>query len=471
MCEKKTGVRLLIGFIFFFCFLTLFGVEAWTTDWEPPARVTRDGCIKASQAVLAMPNIKIKQNEDVFRIRAVEMDWDIGVMVYQPEDPSKIPDDPDGRKVGVFLLHGGSGDFRAMERLALLLVSKYGYKVTSMTFPGRLYLQDPSRKWPGDTINADGTVRTPLWKKDELITKDQYEIVVQSQDLTLRKKYGSRTLARAKQGTIFYDRLAGWPVAFEEGMKEVCRRHFPVGEYSIFSHGHSTGGPFAHMILQRVPNMAGLIGIENTPFGYIYAKMKLKTVADDFDWTDPFSDLYIRTWRDIARYSGPEALAKEGPEALKRLPMLMEEVFEDWNKGKSQPQLKAEWIIHFGIEKELGSAARATAKRLKMNPEQTEELVKRYTGYIRELSGPGVKPVPPLLLGLAKDSVDHPYQVYQEVVLPMFAAMNPPPKVRVVQFDAGVHGYTKAEKDLPQGIAPAVTKLWHDAIVNGYYLK
>ena len=106
-----------------------------------------------------------------------------------------------------------------------------------------------------------------------------------------------------------------------------------------------------------------------------------------------------------------------------------------------------------------------------MNPGETENFVKRYTGYIRELSGPGVKPVPPLLLGLAKDSVDHPLKVYQEVVLPMFAAMNPPPKVRVVQFDAGVHGYTKPEKDLPQGIAPAVTKLWHDAIMNGYYVK
>jgi len=314
-------------------------------------------------------------------------------------------------------------------------------------------------------------VRTPIWKKDELITPDQYQLIVESSDLTLRKKYGSRHLARAKPGTTFYNRLAGWPIAFEEGMKEVCRRHLPEGEYSIYAHGHSTGGPFAHMLLQRVPNVAGLIGIENTPFGYIYAQMKLKTVSDDFDWTDPFSDLYIRTWRDIARYSGPEALAIEGPNALKRLPMLIEEVFEDWDKGKTQPQLKAEWIIHFGIKKQLEAAARATAKRLNMNPGETENLVKRYTGYIRELSGPGVKPVPPLLLGLAKDSVDHPLKVYQEVVLPMFAAMNPPPKVRVIQFDAGVHGYTKPEKDLPQGIAPAVTKLWHDAIMKGYYVK
>ena len=93
-----------------------------------------------------------------------EMDWDIGVMVYQPEDPSKIPVGADGKKVGVFLLHGGSGDYRSIEPVAKLLSTKFGYKVASMTFPGRLYLQDPSRKWPNDTIHADGTVRTPIWK-------------------------------------------------------------------------------------------------------------------------------------------------------------------------------------------------------------------------------------------------------------------------------------------------------------------
>ena len=333
MSNGKRLIPIAIG-IGVLSILTLLSATDGLLAWEPPAKVSREECVKASQAVLAIPNIKVAQKEDVFRIRVVEMDWDIGVMVYQPEDPSKIPVGPEGRKVGVFLLHGGSGDYRAMERLALLLVSKYGYKVASMTFPGRLYLQDLSRKWPGDTLNPDGTVRTPIWKKDELITPDQYQLIVESSDLTLRKKYGSRHLARAKPGTTFYNRLAGWPIAFEEGMKEVCRRHLPEGEYSIYAHGHSTGGPFAHMLLQRVPNVAGLIGIENTPFGYIYAQMKLKTVSDDFDWTDPFSDLYIRTWRDIARYSGPEALAIEGPNALKRLPMLIEEVFEDWDKGK-----------------------------------------------------------------------------------------------------------------------------------------
>ena len=52
----------------------------------------------------------------------------------------------------------------------------------------------------------------------------------------------------------------------------------------------------------------------------------------------------------------------------------------------------------------------------------------------------------------------------------MYAAMDPPPKVRLVEFKAGTHGYSNPEPDLPMGVMPAVAKLWYDAIMNGYYL-
>ena len=454
------------------------------TIWEPPSNVSREEIIETSQTILAIPDIEVNQKEDIFRIQALGMDWDIGVMVYEPKDSSKIPLGADGKKVGFFLLHGGSGDYRSMEKLALLLTGKMGYKVVSMTFPGRLYLQDSSRNWPGDTIHPDGTVRTPIWKKDELITPDQYEVV---KDLSKRNRYGTRTVARAKPDTTFYYRMAGWPVAFEEGMKEACSRHLPVGEYSIYANGHSTGGPIIHMLLQRVSNIVGMADVEGSTFSYIFVKVnewsgglgkignvKMEAAKGDKDystWPDPFYELYIRTWRDIARYSGPEALGQEGPKALMRLPMLMEEVFEDWDKGKSKPQFKAEYIFtHSGI-KQLTEAARVTAKRLNLSPEETEALVKRYVGYTRELTGPGIKPVPPILYNIAKDSRDHSPEVYQEVILPMCAAMNPAPKVRVVQYGAGVHSYMKREKDLPLGIGPAVIKVWHDAIMGRYFLK
>jgi hypothetical protein len=168
---------------------------------------------------------------------------------------------------------------------------------------------------------------------------------------------------------------------------------------------------------------------------------------------------------------GVEALGKEGPKALMHLPRLMEEVFEIWKQKTHKPQFKAESVIHFDGVKPLTEAAQVTAKRLNMSPDETEALVKRYVGYTRELSGPGVKPVPPLFLGMPKIDRDHNPEKYNKYVVPMFAAMDPAPKVRLVYFHAGVHDYMNSEKDLPLGIISAAVMLWHQAIVGGYFVK
>ena len=63
--------------------------------------------------------------------------------------------------------------------------------------------------------------------------------------------------------------MAGWPAAFERGGIEAMTRNMPEDEYSIYVHGHSTGGPFVFMLSQRVPNVAGVMAIENSAFGYI----------------------------------------------------------------------------------------------------------------------------------------------------------------------------------------------------------
>ena len=90
---------------------------------------------------------------------------------------------------------------------------------------------------------------------------------------------------------------------------------------------------------------------------------------------------------------------------------------------------------------------------------------------MRELHpGPGTKPVPPVLFGISKDSRDHGEEVYDEVILPMFAKLDPAPKVRVVQWGAGVHTYQKAEDGLPLGIAPPVIEFYVRAIQEGYFL-
>lgn len=449
-------------------------------NWEPPESISRERIIKDSEEVLGTAEIPVRKTEDIFRVNTLGLDWDIGAVVYEPQDPARVKLGADGKKAGIFILHGGSGDFKHMERLALLLAGKLGYKVLAGTFPGRFYFPDPSRDWPDDTIHADGTVRTPIWKQGEAIAADEYDVV---RDASMRDRYGTRTLARARPGTNFYYRMAGWPAAFEEGMVEANRRHFPVHEYSVYGEGHSTGGPFICMLSQRIPNMAGVVATEHSPFGYLcaardewggdmgkisgYEKVKKKSKPR----TDPFHELYIRTWRDRARYAGPEALGQEGPGALMRLPALMEDVLDYWEKSKKRPNFKAEYIVTHNIIGSLTEAAKASAGRLKMNSEETDALVQRYAGYTRELSGSGTKPVPPFLCCITKDSRDHSPEVYREVIIPGFQAMKPAPKVRLARFGAGVHVFWLAEKDLPLGIAPAAARLWDQAITNGYFLS
>jgi hypothetical protein len=365
-----------------------------------------------------------------------------------------------------------------MTVLARLLAGKYGHRAVAMSFPGRHYFPDPSRDWPGDTLTADGSVRTPIWKQGEVIGRDEYEVV---QDTSMRFRYGTRTLARAKPGSRFWDRMAGWPVAFEEAMIEACRRHFPEPDWVFFTHGHSTGGAFSASLTQKVANAGGQTEVETAPIGYIneakhawsggvgkignYERVTTKPAPR----RDAFNDLSIRTWRDIARYTGPEALAQEGPAALMRLPWLMEEVLDSWARAKKRPNFKAEYMVTHNVRPSLEAAARAAAERLGMDGAATEALVARYLGYGHYDTRPEARPLPPILYVNARDSRDNSAEVFNGVVLPMFAKLDPAPRVRVVQFEAGTHAYTKAQPDLPQGITPAVVKLWHEAIMNGYY--
>ena len=276
--------------------------------------------------------------------------------------------------------------------------------------------------------------------------------------------------------------MAGWPAAFEEGGKQVMARNLPDGEYSVYVHGHSTGGPFVFMLSQRVPNVAGVMAVENSSFGYINeAKLKvtgsLGAIGDyerrvtETSRVDPFYEIYIRTWRDKARYIGPEKLGQDGPVALMRLPLVIEEVMEAWDAAKNQPQFKCEYIVSTNIEPSLAEAARVAAGRMGLDKDGTEALLRQYLDYGRELQGPDVKPVPPVLFCVTKDSRDHTADGYRSMVMPMFARMEPAPKTALMHFQAGVHSYWTPETDLPVGVAPGVAKTWHDAVTGGYFLS
>jgi len=427
-----------------------------SSKWQPPSVVSFDKVLELNDQVNAKPSGPIGITEDIFRIHELAMDWDIGVVRYQPRDRNRIPGGPDGKKVGIFLLHGGVSDFKSVQGIAKLLPEKFGIPVATMTFPGRFYFHNASRDWPGDVENADGSARTPLWTKETVIDKDQYAKV---QDTSKREEYGTLLSLTAKPGTEFYHRMAAWPVAFEQAIKETARRQFPADEYSIYIHGHSTGGPFAMMASQRVENIAGLLGWGSSPFGWMFP------IVSGDDWNFPFNQLRLRTWRDTARY-----LYEGMKHSDVGLPMLIELTFERWESAKKRPNFKAEDFIHKNSTQALEAAARAAAARLKLSHQETDVLVRRYLGYTRELTGPGVKPVPNFLSihGIDDDTVT---LKRCERSLPLFAKFDPPPKVYPVSLGAGVHSWGWSDDTLSQGIIPPVATLWNDAIMNGFFLR
>jgi len=432
---------------------------ARTRLWEPPSRLSKKQMVTISDSVLAEPDIAYAESEDIFRIRSNGLDWDIGNVVYAPSDPAKIAVGPDGKKLGILMTHGGASDWRSIERLARTFCGKRGFKVCSFTYPGRFYFDNPAHDWPGDTFHADGTVRTPIWLRGEAITPDQYDVHT---DRSHREIYGSRSYAVARPGSLFHLRMAAWPKAILDAMKDICRRHFPPDEWSIYVHGHSTGGPFVHAAMQRIDNVKGLIGIENSSFGSFFNKMT------GHDWPTPFNHVLVRTWRELARYKGAELAMQEGEKPLYRLAQVMEEVFEYWDEVKRFPQFKAENWYHNRTPSCLIEAAQVAARHQNLDKDATEALVKEYLDYGVPLTGPGVKPIPPLLHGINKFSRDHQPDKYA-MIAAEYAKLSPAPKFRVVQFGTGIHSYWRTEEGLPLGVCPVVVKIWHDAIRNGFY--
>ncbi len=425
--------------------------------------------IGLSEEFLARNESVVEASDVVHRINVLEMDWDLAGTVYTPRDEASIPIGPDGRRIGIFLLHGGSGDHRSKDSFARLLVAKLGVKVVTMSYPGRYYLEAANGDWPGDTIGDDTNLRTPVWKRGEIIGRDQYEVVKDTED-TRRRRWGTLFLACAKPGSRFYDRMAGWPLAHEHGAGELIARHLPAETFSVYVHGHSTGGPMSMMLTQRIDNIVGVLGMESSPFGSLYGEMTRELQGIPVPWAMDFNCLRVRSWRDTARYHGYELAKDEGVEALARLAMVMEEVHESWQRRTTQPNFKAENILHFDSVEQLIKAAEAAATRVGYSSQETASLVARYLGYLRGVSEPGARPVPPIILIITNNSRDHRPEFYRQVYLPGYAMMNPAPKVTLYAFDAGIHNYSAPEDGLPQGVAPAGASIWFDAIMSGYFL-
>ena len=84
------------------CGCGVAGSVGGVAQWVPPNEIGADRIKSLSDQVLAMPDIPIREDMDITRIRALDLEWDIAGMVYQPKEATRIPTGPDGRKVGIF---------------------------------------------------------------------------------------------------------------------------------------------------------------------------------------------------------------------------------------------------------------------------------------------------------------------------------------------------------------------------------
>lgn len=430
--------------------------------WMPPAEVTEDQLAELSAEVLARPKVPHTVRDDIFRIECGGLGWDIAGRVYAPDD-AHILRGADGKKVGAFLLHGGGGDHRGMDNLAMLLVEQFGMKVATVSYPGHWHWEGDTHDWPG-TPQDDGTgqPRLPQYDRQNPIGHDEYDLVTDKEEAEVRLHRGTSFFLAARPGTQFWHRQAAWPLAYETAFLTSCARNFPPDEYSVYLHGASTGGPFAHMLLQRVPNGVGLIGLESSAWG----ALKVQTIDPGAGGERfPFNYMTLRTWRDRARYMGVEA----GEWGIRHLPLLMEQVFEAWQSDKPKAGMKVEQFVQYAATGPLTDAANALSDILGSDTDARRELVERYLGYTAPLPVPGNPPVPPLLYIINEHSRDHRLDNYQGVLFPLLNKIQPTPKYTLTYFYGGAHNFNARSERLPRGAAAVGASIWCDAITKGYF--
>ena len=54
--------------------------------WRPPEEMGRDEIISLSEKVLSTPDLEYSETEILYRVVAADLEWDIGVTVYEPTD-------------------------------------------------------------------------------------------------------------------------------------------------------------------------------------------------------------------------------------------------------------------------------------------------------------------------------------------------------------------------------------------------
>lgn len=103
----KSDMNSYSGFYTSFKYSIICILLAWSAassaDYIPPSDVPEEEIVAMIRNFMSKPDIPLKGErgyvEDIMRINAVDMEWDIGMSVHELVDPSKIARDADGKRL------------------------------------------------------------------------------------------------------------------------------------------------------------------------------------------------------------------------------------------------------------------------------------------------------------------------------------------------------------------------------------
>ena len=165
-------------------------------------------------------------------------------------------------------------------------------------------------------------------------------------------------------------------MAFEEAMKETARRRHRKSRFSIYIHGHSTGGPFAHDGGATNPHVSGTSA---TGFRRSVICIRKSRVTE---WQ--FPSIGCGSLPGLTRRA---IFTKGMKDRGIGLPMLMEPVrLERWEMEKRSPYSASRRLCPTKLDvTHSAAAARASAERLTISGiEKPTRWFRHHLGYAQE---------------------------------------------------------------------------------------
>jgi len=166
--------------------------------WQPPEGVSRDDTLCALRSVLAKQACPCAPDEDNFPHPHARARLDMGVMIYEPSDPRQIIRGADGNKVGVSCCTAVPATTSRWSQ-SPRCCREISCKAVAMTFQaGSISTSEPRLAGRHPSIPTARCVHQSGRRASA-----SRAINMRGARHTMRLRYGPRTVARAKPGTIF----------------------------------------------------------------------------------------------------------------------------------------------------------------------------------------------------------------------------------------------------------------------------